>query len=33
MEEDIEEGAMNFQSAVVFNETQLPELIHKRTDS
>ena len=31
VEDDIHEGAMNVQATVVFNEAQLPKLIHKET--
>jgi hypothetical protein len=33
VEDDIQEGAMNVQAAVVFNEAQLPKLVHEETDS
>src|ERR1700733_600748 len=33
VQDDTEKGTVNFQSAVVVDETQLPELIHKRADT
>ena len=33
MEDDIEEGAVHMQLAIVIDEAQLPELIHKETDT
>ena len=33
MEDDIEEGAVHAQRAIVINETQLAELIHEETDA
>ena len=32
MQDDIQEGTVHMQSAVVFNEAQLPELIQKETE-
>src|SRR5882762_74813 len=32
MHEDVEEGTMDVQAAVVFDEPKFPELIHERTD-
>ena len=32
MEDDIEEGAVRVDAAVVFQEAELPELIHEETD-
>jgi hypothetical protein len=32
VEDDIEEGAVNLQAAVVFNEAELPKLVHEETD-
>jgi hypothetical protein len=31
VQDDIEEGAMNVQAAIVLNEAQLPKLVHKET--
>jgi hypothetical protein len=31
VEDDIQEGAMNVQTTVVFNEAQLPKLVHEET--
>jgi hypothetical protein len=31
VEDDIQEGAMNVKAAVVFNEAQLPKLVHEAT--
>jgi flagellar assembly factor FliW len=31
VEDDIQEGAMNLQAAVVVNEAQLPKLVHEET--
>ena len=33
MENDIKEGAVHVQPAVVFNKAQLPKLIHEETDA
>jgi len=33
VQDDTEKGTVNLQSAVVVDETQLPELIHKRADT
>src|ERR1700733_16183510 len=33
VQDDTEKGTVNLQSAVVVNETQFPELIHKRADT
>ena len=33
MEDDIEEGAVHVQLAIVVDEAQLPELIHEVTDT
>lgn len=33
VEDDIEEGAMHLETAVIFNETQLPKLVQKEADA
>src|ERR1700730_9228845 len=33
MQNDVQQGAVNFQVAVVFNEAQFPEFIHEVTDA
>ena len=33
MQDDVEEGTVNMQAVVVMNEAELPEFIHKETDS
>jgi hypothetical protein len=33
MQEDVEERAVNVKAAVVFDEPQLPELVHELIDS
>jgi hypothetical protein len=32
VEDDIHEGTVNLQAAVILNEAQLPKLVHKRTN-